>query len=218
MKVLGRNAVLIAGALATLFLAAGPAAAQNVPNTWELTGFGGGMFGGQIYQSAHTTVDVNTSATYGARLGYNVTRAFEVEVGWNQAKSDLEATGYGSKGLNGKIGTLTQDVVEASALWHFGSRRVSGYVAIGFGAMIFSPNVDNVSASTSTNFTTSFGGGAKFSLTPRVALRVDGRFRGTDTSHQTGAGTWCDWYGYCYVYSSSWYSSGEVTGGLLFRF
>jgi hypothetical protein len=208
----------VAASLVVALLIAVPAAAQNVPNTWELTGFGGGMFGAQIYTSPHTDVDVATAPTYGARLGYNINRAFEIELGWTQAKSNLNATGYGPKGLNGKIGTLTQDVAEASFLWHFGSRRASGYLVFGLGANIFSPHVDTVSTSTSTNFTTSFGGGGKFSLSPRVALRVEGRFRGTSTSHTTSAGTWCDWYGYCYYYTSNWYSSGEVTGGLLVRF
>jgi hypothetical protein len=218
MKVLGRNAMIFSAALVAFFLVATPAAAQNVPNTWELTGLAGGIFGGQIYTSAHTDVDVATAFGYGARLGYNLTPAFEVEVGWLHGKSDLNATGYGSKGLNGKIGTLGQDTIEANALWHFGSRRASGYVVVGLGAMIFAPTISNVNASNSTYFTTSFGMGGKFSLSPRVALRVEGRLRGTSTSHTTSAGTWCDWYGYCYYYNSTWYSSGEATGGLLVRF
>lgn len=218
MKMSGRNFLPVAGALVACFLVATSAAAQNVPNTWELTALGGGVFGGQIYTSAHTDVDVATAATYGARLGYNLSPAFEIEVGWNHAKSNLNATGYGSKGLNGTIGTLGQDVIEASALWHFGNRRTSGYAVVGLGAMIFSPIITSVNVSNNTYFTTSFGMGGKFSISPRVAVRVDGRLRGTATSHTTSAGTWCDWYGFCYYYNSNWYSSGELTGGLLVRF
>ncbi|MFI5182337.1 MAG: outer membrane beta-barrel protein [Thermoanaerobaculia bacterium] len=218
MKVFCKNAMLAAGALVAATLIAIPAAAQNVPNTWELTLLGGGAFGGQIYQGGHTEVDVSTAATYGVRLGYNVSRAFEVEAGWNHASSNLDATPFGQMGLSGKIGTLKQDVIEASALWHFGSRRASGYVVVGLGAMLFSPDVPGVATSSTTRFTTSFGLGGKFSISPRVAVRIDGRFRGTDTGQTTGQGVWCDYYGYCYYYSSTWYSSGELTGGLLFRF
>lgn len=218
MKRFGRITVAATGALVAAFLFAAPAAAQNVPNSWEATVFAGAEFGNQIYQGSKTNVDVSTAFTYGLRLGYNITQAFEVELGWNQASSDLDATAYGPGGRNGKIGTLKQNIYEATALWHWGNRRASGYVGLGLGAITFSPDVSGASTSTSTKFTGSFALGGKFSLSPRVALRVDGRLRGSETSHHTGAGVWCDGYGYCYGYSSTWYSSGELTGGLLVRF
>ena len=215
-----RKELVLAGAvaLAIAVLIPVPAAAQNVPNTWELTAFGGGVFGNTIYQSAQTDVDVATAAGYGVRLGYNITPAFGVEAGWMHASSNLNATPYGPKGLSGKIGTLGQDIIEGSALWHWGSRRANGYVALGLGAFLFSPEVTGVPTSSSTRFTAWFGVGGKFSLSPRVALRVDGRLRSTDTGHTTGSGVWCDYWGYCYYYSSTWYSSGELTGGFLVRF
>ncbi len=218
MKPYSRNATAAAGALLAAVLIAVPASAQNVRDTWEVTVFGGGVFGGQIYEGGQTTVDVDTTGGYGVRLGYNITPAFEVEAGWMHSSANLDAHPFGPHGLIGNIGTLKQDVVEGSALWHWGSRRASGYVVVGLGAMIFSPDIPNATTSGSTRFTTSLGAGGKFSLSPRVAIRVDGRFRGTDTGHTTGSGVWCDYYGFCYYYSSSWYNSGELTGGLLFRF
>ncbi len=218
MKRFGRIAISVGGVLVVVFLIASPAAAQNVPNTWELTAFGGGAFGGRIYQAAHTDVDVSTAGTFGARLGYNVSRAFEIEAGWNHASADLNAKPFGQRSLSGKIGTLKQDVIEASALWHWGNRRASGYMAFGLGAMLLSPDIPGVNTTSTAHFTTSLGVGGKFSFSPRVALRLDGRVRGTDTDRTMGTGVWCDSYGSCYYYSSRWYSSGELTGGLLVRF
>ncbi len=207
-----------AGVIAGALLVAAPARAQNVPNTWELTALGGGEFGNQIYEGHETDVHVSTTYTYGARLGYNITSAFEVEVGWNGSKGDLNAEAWGPHGANGKIGTLTQNIYEASALWHWGSRRASGYAGVGLGAITFSPDISGVSTTTSTRFTGSFVLGGKFSLSPRVAFRVEGRLRSSDTGVQTSSGGWCDYYYGCYYYSSSWYTSGELMGGLLVRF
>ncbi len=218
MNRFGRILAATAGVIVGALLIAAPATAQNVPNTWEVTVLGGGEFGNQIYQGHHTDVDVATAFTYGLRLGYNITPAFEVEVGWNGSKADLNATAWGPGGQDGKIGTLRQDIYEASALWHWGSRRVSGYAGLGLGAINFSPDISGVSASSSTRFTGSFVLGGKFSLTPRVALRVEGRLRSSDTGQQTSSGGWCDYTYGCYYYSTTWYTSGEVTGGLLVRF
>jgi hypothetical protein len=208
-------------ALAALLLAgAGTASAQNVPDSWQLTGFGGGYFGSQIYQGKNGTINVGSAATYGARLGYNFNRVFGLEVGWSQAKPDLNGASYyccDTGSFGGKVGTLTVNTYEADALFSYGNRHTSGYFAVGLGATTLTPRISGVSTSTDTYFTTNVGLGGIFSLNPRVALRVDGRWRLVDTGNTTGAGGWCGYYG-CYYYNSTWYGSGEVTGGLLVRF
>jgi hypothetical protein len=196
----------------------GTAAAQNVPDSWQFTAFGGGYFGGQIYQGKNGYVDVGSAVTYGARLGYNFNRVIGVEVGWSQAKPNLNARGYyNMSGNSAKIGTLTSNVYEADILFSYGSRKANGYFAAGVGATTLSPNIAGVSTASDTRFTSNVGFGGVFSLGPQVALRVDGRWRFVDTNQTTGGSSWCDVYG-CYYYSTTWYNSGEVTGGLLFRF
>lgn len=199
-------------------LSATPAAAQNVPGSWEISPFGGGSFGSHIYDGGDAVVDVATAPTYGARLAYNFTRSMAIEFAWSHADSNLWASSYYHSGPGVKIGTLQTNVYEADFLYHWGSRKANGYIALGLGAMTFSPDIAGFSGSTDTRFTTSFGMGGKFSFSPRVALRIDGRFRATDTDQTTGGGVWCDFYGYCYYYYTTWYNSGEVTGGLVFRF
>ncbi len=212
---------LTLAALLVVAAAALPASAQNVPGTWELTPYGGVMFGQQIYQGGQggrTTVDVDTSATYGARLGYNLNPAFEVEFGYGHTSGDLNGTNVpGIPGGQGKIGHLAMDSFELDGLFHWGTPRASGYFLLGAGAMLLDPTVTGVSTSSSTRFTWSLGIGGKFAITPNAAIRIEGRFRDTSLSNTTSSGVWCDYY-YCYAYSSSWYANGEITGGLTFRF
>jgi len=205
-------------ALVLSAVAAYPAAAQNPPGTWELTADGGVNFGAQIFQGGNTTIDVDTAGTFGGRLGYNVNRAFQVEFAYGHTTANLNATNYGLfAGGSGKIGHIAMDTFEGGGLWHWGTPRASGYVVLGLGAMSLNPSVNGASTSSSTKFTYSFGLGGKFAVSENAAIRVEGRFRGTDIGSTTSQGVWCDFY-YCYAYSSSWYTSGEITGGLTFRF
>ena len=210
-----RLAIALAFGLAAAAL---PASAQNVPGTWELTPYGGVMFGQQIYQSGTTTVDVDNAGTFGGRLGYNLTPAFGAEFGYGHTSGNLNATNY--KGIpsgSGKIGHLAMDSFELDGLWHWGTQRSSGYVLLGGGVMALNPSVEGAATSSSTRFTWSFGLGGKFSITPNAAIRIEGRFRDTSLSNTTSSGVWCDYY-YCYGYSTSWYANGEITGGVTFRF
>ncbi len=165
-----------------------------------------------------TTIDVDNAGTFGGRLGYNLTPAFGVEFGYGHTTANLNATNYKpSGGGSGKIGHLASDSFELDGLWHWGSPRASGYVLLGGGVMSMNPSVDGAATSSSTNFTWSLGIGGKFSITPNAAIRIEGRFRDTNLGNTTSSGVWCDYY-YCYAYSTSWYASGEITGGLTFRF
>ena len=84
--------------------------------------------------------------------------------------------------------------------------------------MTFSANVPNSPTATDTRFVSSIGGGIKMFVTPQLAIRVDGRYRSaflSSNDHYDHEGCGYD----CYYYSdSSWYGSGEVSGGLTFAF
>lgn len=213
----------LAGCL-VLATAAGTAAAQDRSGTFEISPFGGGYFGGTLYDAGHNHLDVGTDWSYGARLAYNVNRVFGVEFDWTHGKADLEAhdfhsnPGYPTFPTTGKVGTFTQDVYEVNALFNFGKRRAIGYFGIGAGAAVLKTDFTNVGSSSETRFTGNLSAGFKGFVTPRFGFRIDGRWRYTDTNNTTGHGTSCDYYGYCYSYHTTWYYSGEVTGGLIFAF
>jgi opacity protein-like surface antigen len=212
---------LALAALLVLAATALPASAQNAPGTWELTPYGGVMFGNQIFQGGQggrTTVDVDTAGTLGARLGYNLSREFGVEFAYGHTTANLNGTNYpGIPGGRGKIGHLATDSFEMDGVFSWGTPRESGYFLVGAGSMLLDPTVTGVSTSSSTRFMWSIGVGGKFAITPNAAIRIEGRVRDTSLPHTTSNGVWCDFF-WCYGYSSSWYANGEITGGLTFRF
>ncbi|HTS03324.1 MAG TPA: outer membrane beta-barrel protein [Thermoanaerobaculia bacterium] len=201
-----------------------PAAAQDRSGTFEISPFGGGYFGTTIYDAGHGHVDVGSDWAYGARLAYNVNRVFGVEFDWTHAAADLDAHNLSSKPgfpaipSNGNIGRLTEDVYEANAILTWGHRRALGYFGIGGGAAVLRNEFNGVGSTSDTRFTGNMSLGFKGFVTPRFGFRIDGRWRYVDTNHTTNNGTYCDYYGYCYYYHTTWYSSGELTGGLIFAF
>ena len=203
---------------------AGTAAAQDRSGTFEISPFGGGNFGTTIYDSGHGHVDVGSDWAYGARLAYNVNRVFGVEFDWTHSRSDLDAhnlssrSGFPSFPMNGQIGTLTQDIYEASAVLTWGRGRALGYFGVGGGAAVLTADFNNVGSSSDTHFTGHMALGFKGYVTPRFGFRIDGRWRYIDTDHTTNNGSYCDYYGYCYYYHTTWYANGELTGGLIFAF
>lgn len=210
---------------AAVLVLAGPLAAQDRTGTWEISGFGGGYFGGTLYAGSNAlfTRDVNigSAPAYGVRLGYNFNRVFELEAGWTQAKPDI--TGGGSDllfGQTAKLGTLTSNVYDASFIFNVSRGRVIPYFVLGAGAMTFCASVPGSPGTSDTRFVGSIGGGVKMFVTPNLAIRVDGRYRNAYIS--SGNGYYSDSsscsHGCYYSWGSNWYGSGEVTGGLTYAF
>ncbi len=206
-------------ALSVLLLSATVAArAQNIPGSIELTGVGGGYFGGQIYQSPRTTVDTGTTYEYGARLGVNLTEGVGIEASWTYAKPDLNATRTLPEGLTGTIGQLKTNIYELDGLFSLGSSEASFYVVLGIGATTFEPVIADVATRTSTNLSGSAGIGGKFWFGRNFGLRAEGRWRWVSTSATTNVGGWCDPFGVCYAFATNVYGHPDVTGGVTLRF
>jgi hypothetical protein len=209
-----RFRILTLAACAAVAALSGRADAQNRSGTFEISPFVGGYFGGNLYDSGRGHVDVASDLAYGARLAYNVNRVFGVEFDWTQSKADMEAHGTPS----GTVGTFRQDIFEANAIFSFGKRRAIGYFGVGAGAAVVKTEFNGGTHSSDTRFTGNMSLGFKGYVTPRFGFRIDGRWRYTDTNHTTNRDSYCDYYGYCYSYHTTWYYSGELTGGLIFAF
>jgi hypothetical protein len=211
--------------IAAAGLSAAPLAAQDRSGTWEITPFGGGHFGGRLDAGSNALfardVDMGTAPTYGVRLGYNVNRWFGMEFGWSQAKPDILARGGDVLfGQGQKLGEMTHNVFEGNAILNLARGQFIPYVTLGAGAMTFDARVPGTPSATDTRFVASFGGGVKMFITPRVGLRIDGRYRNAyinnhDNIYYDSDGCRSGCY---YRYGSNWYGSGEVTGGLTFAF
>lgn len=220
-----------------------PAFAQDRTGTWEISPFAGGFFGGRLYGTisqtsgapgSHLAVSTNSDLlflnedddlAYGARLAYNVTRHFGLEVDWASSRTDLRSpnlfqVGPGVVARNLKVGTLRQNVYEANALFNFGRRRVIGYVGIGAGSAVLKRDVAGIDPSTTGRFTANLSAGGKFFFVPRVGLRLDARVRTIDLRSDDRDGFSCDHDhdSFCNDRRGRWSYNGEVTGGLIFAF
>lgn len=213
-------------ALATL---AGQAAAQDRAGSFEISPFAGGYFGGRLYGSTVVTTTPGTTTTfgflepdddltYGVRLAYNVTRHFAFEFDWTSARADLRTPNqFGVSPRNLQVGRLRQNVYEANMLFNFGKRRAVGYFGLGAGVATLDRTDATVDPMSRTRFTANVSAGAKFFFTPRVGLRLDGRYRVLDQQSDSGNRS-CDHDGFCSDRWNRWSYNGELTGGLVFAF
>jgi len=219
-----RSAAAVA-ALAGLTLFATPAHAQYSEGEAWITPFAGAYFGGSFTPTASTLynvtkLDVGTSFTFGARLGYKFNQS--VGLVFEYAHADPTMT-IKCGGLTGtycnKTIDLSSNIYEGTFNFYFGNTpEMQGYIAIGGGAANMSGSgVDSTGTSrsgSSTQFSTVFGLGGTKMLNEKVGVVLDGRYRWVNVN---GADSYYCYY-YCYAYDTSWYGSGEITLGIKYKF
>lgn len=241
-----RSLAFLALACAVLTLAA-PASAQDRTGTWEISPFAGAFLGGRLYGnyalipagvpgpgggrlaagtiSPNTFLDEDDDLAYGARLAYNVTRHFGLEVDWTSSRTDLSSRvgagdvgGVVTRNVRVKVGSLRQNIYEANALFNFGRRHVIGYVGIGAGGAVLKRDIGGVNPAATGRFTANISAGGKFFFVPRVGLRIDGRYRAINLTDDRNDFS-CDHNDFCNDgRRRNWSYNGEVTGGLVFAF
>lgn len=213
-----------AAALLGFGLVATPAQAQYSESSAWITPFAGVYFGGSLDPATNsfgiTSLDVGTAFTYGARLGYKFNNSIGLVFEYAHADPTLTVRGgLSGGGVNQEI-DMSTNVYEATFNFYFGSTPdMMGYVAIGGGADHFSvTGVDSTGTERSgsqTEFGTVFGLGGTKMFNEKVGMTLDGRYRWVNVN---GADSYyCGWYG-CYAYDTSWYGSGEITLGVLYKF
>ena len=191
----------------------------------ELSGYYGGYFGGDIYSGSYSglsrSVNVDDDWSYGGRLGmvFNGTVGLEFSYGYSNAAMTL-GSGGGSL-VPTKLGELTENRYELNLNLFTNPGPVRGYFTLGGGATDFSATFNGnlpttgAAKASDTRFTSNIGLGIMFSRSQKLALRLDGRWRYTDTN-VGGNSYYCDFYGFCYTYDNSYYGSAEFTGGLTY--
>jgi hypothetical protein len=228
IKAVGRG-LLVASSLATL--SAVPAQAQftsgvNSDKKFAITAEAGGFFSSNLYTTSGANLNFGDAFTYGGRLAYVPQPHVAVEVGYMYASMNVSSnTVIGTTGTT-DLGSVGLNQIDIDGLFGGGNGKAWGYFALGLGMTITNPNVNSslalpsgsASPSSETLFSWNLGGGVVLIPKGKVGFRIDGRFRSTDTNHTTSAGGYCTIYGYCYTYATSWYSSGELTGGITVRF
>lgn len=224
----GCRGVLLAGALAALAAIPGQAqftSGDNADKKFAITGEAGGFFSSDLYSysGAANSLNFSDAFTYGGRLAYIPQPYVAIEVGYMYASMNISS----NVPINGTtdVGSVGLNQIDIDGLFGRGSGKAWGYFAVGLGMTITNPSVSDAlkqanvqDPSSETLFSWNVGGGVVLIPKGKIGFRIDGRFRSTDTNHTTNSGGYCTIYGYCYTYNSTWYGSGELTGGITVRF
>ena len=196
----------------------------------EVTPFAGYNIASDIYNGYSTNggsgnIELQNGLLYGGRLTFSSPRG-GFELAWTHTSSEVSSEGLLQNQPRSKWGTLGADMFDINFLGYqpSGNARVTPFGLIGFGWTVTNPDIssDFVAAARNpegnTLFNFNFGLGAKIEMSEKIGLRLEGRWRVTDTAITTSSGIWCDPWGYCYSYASDWYNSGELIGGLSYAF
>jgi opacity protein-like surface antigen len=208
-------------------LAGSAAWAQNA--RVELSGtagwtFSDGVSGGSVTVPGVGTfdrIDPKDAFSWGVRLGFMVTENVEVGALFNQQSTSLELGGTSTV----KLGDEKLYNYHGYLAYNFGGAdaKARPYILGGLGATQFgSVNVSLAGQSRevggNTKFSTTWALGVKLNASPKVGIRLEGRWTPTYIKSDA-AGWWCDPYWGCYVVGDSQYANQfELNGGITLRF
>jgi opacity protein-like surface antigen len=209
----------------TAALVSGAASAQVREGTVEISPFAGYLFGGEFARGTTSLfdfrVDVDDDATYGLRLGYNITDSFEIEAQASRTETKFvtgndELFGNGSENL----GDLDIDYFLGYMTFNFGHRRAVPYVTVGAGVARLDPDIPLSNARRDTRFTGSLGVGVKAFVNPHFGMRFDGRGYATSLGnrHRRDDRFSCDDFFDSCDSDRDWLTNGELSFGLIFAF
>ena len=205
--------------------AATAALGQIREGTVEISPYAGYLFGGEFARGStslfNARVEVDDDATYGVRLGYNLTDSVEMEFQASRTKTAFVTNDdhdlFGSNGQS--LGDLTIDYYMGYGTFNFGHRRAVPYITIGGGVARLDPNVPNTNARSDTRFTGSLGIGVKAFVNPHFGFRFDGRGYATSLGNRNRDdrfGCNDDFFDNCD--EKEWLTNGEISAGLIFAF
>lgn len=205
---LSRVAVLFGAAALAALPALSQEASSQTPSRWEIGGFGGGYFGTRISLTPDADTRIGNGPAFGLRGAFSLDPHFRLEATLSRASINVQSfhpvTGaLLGAGTPGHVGTYELDL-----LYGFGSKRVRPYLGFGAGAMTL--------PSLGAGFEANVAAGVEFALDDHLGLRFDGRYRWRESNRRVGAIV-CETVG-CRPFTTSLYSSAEVSGGLTYRF
>jgi hypothetical protein len=185
-------------------------------------------FGGDVVSTQggfYNRLDPKDSFKWGLTGGFLVTENAEVGFQYGQQMSKLTAGGINAT-PNRDLGDLKVNTYHGYFAYNFFEEGapVRPYALFGMGATNFG-SVDFVGiggaqlrTQSFTQFSTTWGAGAKFFFHPNVGARAGVQWTPAYIKSDYG-GYWCDpWWG-CYAVGNAQYSSQwDLNGGVVFRF
>jgi len=218
-----RSTARVSMQVAALLVAVGSsswAQPYGATHRMELTPFGSYQWGGSFETSALGNVSAgklteNSSFSWGAMLTFLTSASSAAELYYlrQDTKVDFDPN-IGEKRTAGDFANnyiqlgFRQDLPVASALRPF----ITGSMGIN----VLDPKA--ASLGSSTRFSWSLGGGARFMKEgSRVGLRIDAKWMVTPVPSGT-YGTWCDYWGCFAAEGTTWLHQGNFGGGLIIAF
>jgi opacity protein-like surface antigen len=218
---------------AVTMLGASSASAQQHSKDLALSGFAGYNVASDLYNGTNSGVtgtaslELKNGFMWGGRVTAFTNPYSAVEFGYARNGSDLSIrTKAGSAIPSGfDAGRVTADEYDLNFLVSqpTSNPKMWPYFTLGLGWSITHPEITPPAGTPAVNiksnslFAWNFGVGTMVNVNPKMALRLDARWRVTDTHLTTSSGVYCDYWGYCWTYASSWYNSGEFTAGLTYK-
>ena len=197
-----------------LLLCVVPTPAQG---RFELQPFVGYKSGGSVPVGSNelniNKIKFKRSINAGVSFAVNATDTLGLEFLWNRQPS--QAIGQLSSGGDDPwTFDANLDQFHGNLLSNFNpDGKFRPFLLFGLGATRASSG-----DSAKTNLSFALGGGIKYFFTDHMGVRLQARYVPTYL-FSTVAGTWCDWWGYCWIVPNDHYmSQGDVTAGWIFRF
>jgi hypothetical protein len=217
--------IAVSAALVACTLVNAPIA--HAQSRLEITPFVGYYIASDLYSSyggsvAPTSVGLENDFMWGGKLTASNERG-GIEFAYTRTGSDVKLDRPLSGQPRASVGRLDIDSYDINFIGYqrTANPRMFPFGSIGFGWSQTHPTIDSdfIDAASAqpdgkTLFNFNFAIGMKYEMSPKLSTRIEGRWRVTDTNITTDSGVWCDPYGYCYGYASSWYNSGELIFGL----
>ena len=205
----------------------GAATAQVREGTFEISPFAGYLFGGEFASGSTSLfgfeVEADDDATFGLRLGYNLTDSFEME--FQASRTETEFVTDDDEIFDPdeeSFGDLTIDYFMGYGTFNFGRRRAVPYITVGAGVARLDPDVPFTNARKDTRFTASIGIGVKAFVNPHFGFRFDGRGYATSLGDRDDDDDdfFCDddFFDDCDSDRTDWLTNGEISAGLVFAF
>jgi opacity protein-like surface antigen len=206
-----------------LWLAAAPVEAQLQEVSYkrfEITPFAGYQWGGSFDTQGSATVPAGTlrlkdSFAWGAILSVLASAGSAVELTYLRQDTDIEFDSL--VGGNRDLGGFAVNYIQIGGRQEFGRGGplrpfINGSLGIG----IFDPKEGDLGSS--TRFSWSIGGGAKYMFASETAgIRTDIRLWGTPVPSGE-IGVWCGFYACVAAEGTEWVTQGQLTGGIVLLF
>jgi len=192
--------------------------------------FSDGVSGGTytINGDDFTRLDPKDAFSWGARIGFFVTPNVEVGALFNQQSTQLELSGLSQvlhvadESVYNYHGYVAYNFGESDAkvrpyfLGGLGATHFGGVTLAG-GIQLPTPQ-SGATTGGETKFSSTWALGVKLYPSPKVGIRLEGRWTPTYIKSDY-AGTWCDPYWGCYALGDAQYANQfELSGGITLRF